>query len=390
MMFSFLFVFLACKSPPNTAIPEQPMMRYRIEEASSDVGRLVVEKIPKAQWDKGLYNATQELLAALSSPVARITPESVQVATARAGFPGQARFAKMLNGGEFPQTLVDEIIRDCPNNTVDVALAKRSYGDGSTLWLIGWARHIVEIDPIPRQVPLDGAIPIRVEIPSTERGYLYIAPPDQPIEIVEILPEAHRWLNDFHTPGPYRFELVTDGPDGPQVALLFSLYVDEDPPSPKLLFPQEITLLNPKEAEEWLYQQVNILRRERGLRSLKKFALFEGVAREHSAWMATTGIVNHSIAGVTPGVPTHAARLAHPRAKHYENVVAAGSAEEALLMTIDSPGHFRVLLCETCTHISIGAALEPKLSGHPRIFVTWEVLEFPQGEPLPIEKLNRY
>ena len=389
-MMYFLFIFFACKSPPSIAVPEVPMMRYRSEAATSVIGQQVLDEIPRSQWDAGLYSATQELLAALSSPSARITSESVQLATARAGFPGQARFAKMLNGGAFPQPLVDEIIRDCPNHTVDVALVKRSYGDGSTLWLIGWARHMVEIDPIPRQVPLDGAVPIRVEIPSTDRGYLYIAAPDQPIELIEILPEAHRWINDFHTPGVYRFELVTDGPDGPQVALLFSLYVDEEPPKTKMLYPQEMIGINPKESEEWLYIQVNNLRRERGLQPLKRFPLFEGVAREHSAWMASTGIVNHSIPGVTPGVPAHAARLTHPRAKHYENVVAAGSPEEALEMTIDSPGHFRVLLCETCTHISIGAALEPKLSGNPRIFVTWEVLEFPQGEPLLIEKLNRY
>ena len=25
-------------------------------------------------------------------------------------------------------------------------------------------------------------------------------------------------------------------------------------------------------------------------------------------------------------------------------------------MVLDSPGHFKVLLCETCTHIAIGAA----------------------------------
>ena len=166
--------------------------------------------------------------------------------------------------------------------------------------------------------------------------------------------------------------------------------MDQQPPPSKMLFSQDFVEINPYEAEEWLYQQVNILRRKRGLKPLQRFVLFEPLAREHSAWMANTGIVNHTIPGVTAGVSTHAARLAHPRAYHYENVVAASSKEEALQMTIDSPGHFRVLLCKTCTHLSIGAALEPKLTGQPRVFVTWEVMEFPQGEPILIEKLNRY
>ena len=388
MMLSVL-LFLACK-PPNIAQPVQPMMRYRTEEAPDGLDARLVSSIPGAQWDRGLSAAAQELLSSLSSPNARISAESVQLATARAGYPGQARFSKMLNGGAFPTELIGEIIRDCPTQSVDVALVKRTYGDGSTLWVVGWAKHIVEMDPIPRQIPLDGTIPIRFELPSTDKGYLYIAPPDQPIEMVEVLPEAHRWIDGFYTPGAYRFELVTDGPLGPQVALLFSLYVDQELPAPEMLYPQKAVKINPIEAEQWLYQQVTLLRQKRGLPALKKFPLFEKVAREHSAWMASTGIVGHTIPGVTNGVAAHAARLAHPRAKHYENVVAAGTAQEALDMILDSPGHFRVLLCEECTHISIGAALEPKLTGNPRIFVTWEVLAFPQGVPLPIEKLNRY
>ena len=59
-----------------------------------------------------------------------------------------------------------------------------------------------------------------------------------------------------------------------------------------------------------------------------------------------------------------------------------------LTLAIDSPGHFQVFLCETCTHMSIGAALEPTFV-NSGLFVTWEVLEFPQGEPKRIEKLNR-
>ena len=54
-----------------------------------------------------------------------------------------------------------------------------------------------------------------------------------------------------------------------------------------------------------------------------------------------------------------------------------------------SPAHLKNLLCERCTHASIGASLEPVLDRIPRLFVTWELLEFPQGPPREIDDYNR-
>jgi hypothetical protein len=70
-------------------------------------------------------------------------------------------------------------------------------------------------------------------------------------------------------------------------------------------------------------------------------------------------------------------------------VAVATSAEDALSLVMDSPGHLRNLLCESCTHASIGVALEPVLERRPRIFVTWELLAFPDGAPRPIDHYNR-
>ena len=62
---------------------------------------------------------------------------------------------------------------------------------------------------------------------------------------------------------------------------------------------------------------------------------------------------------------------------------------EALFLVSDSPGHLRNLLCDTCNHASIGVALEPVLDRIPRLFVTWELLEFPKGPPVEIDRYNR-
>ena len=146
---------------------------------------------------------------------------------------------------------------------------------------------------------------------------------------------------------------------------------------------------NPIEAEKLLYRLVNELRQDRGLRPLARFSLFESLAREHSAWMASAGVVGHSLPGLTKGVAHHAEIHYHPRAQHYENVVASYSIMEALEMVVNSPGHLKTLLCEPCSHMSIGAAIEPILQGQPRLFVTWELLSFPQGKPQKIERFNK-
>ena len=118
------------------------------------------------------------------------------------------------------------------------------------------------------------------------------------------------------------------------------------------------------------------------------FPLFEGLAREHSALMGHTGLVAHDLPGHGT-VSRRAAEFAHPRAEHHENVAAAPTAQDAMRLVELSPAHLKNLLCESCTHVAIGASLEPVLDRLPRLFVTWELLEFPIGPPREIEDYNR-
>ena len=133
---------------------------------------------------------------------------------------------------------------------------------------------------------------------------------------------------------------------------------------------------------------LNELRIDHGLRPVQRFTLFDTLAREHSAMMGHMGIVAHSLPGYG-GVTDKAANFAHPRAAHHENVAAAPTAQAAMKLVELSPAHLQNLLCEECSHVSIGATLEPVLDRIPRLFVTWELLEFPQGPPKEIDHYNR-
>jgi hypothetical protein len=385
---SWLVFLLACR-PPQHPVAAPHEIRYRPADPTSPYAKELVGKVAFAQWDLGLEQSTKELLSLMTTRAARISSEAAQLSTARAGFPGQARFAKILNGGAFPSELAQAISEDSRGRGVDVALSVRRYGDGIALWVAGWAIHHLEMDPIARDIPLDGGLALRVNAPENTALSLFLTPPEGTVQVLQIVPETHRWLRSFHLPGAYRMEVVTNSGEDSQVALLFSVFVDGPPPEAGTLAPASGEIPNPLHAEEWLYSELGRLRQARGLPPLQRFPLFEPLAREHSAWMASSGIIDHSLPNITPGVSFHAGNLAHPRARHFENVAAAPSAEEALHIAVDSPGHLQAFLCSTCTHVSIGAALEPVLNGSPRLFVTWELLEFPEGKPIEIDHFNR-
>lgn len=385
------WTLLACllnqPSPETKVVP--PQVRYRPSEPSRTEVQQLLKKVPNTQWDRGLQSATDSLRSVLVSPTSPITIEASRVATDRAGYPGQVRFAKLLNGGTFPNDLLTELKRDARQFDVDVAIARRDFGDGGTLWLLAWSPRLVSLEPLPRDLSIDSALPFYVELSEEQKAMLYISSPGQPIRTIQLLGNAHRLLKEFYVPGVHRLEVVTEGPKGAQVALLFSVYVDQEAPELRPILPSKQPVANPREAEKWLLAETNRIRHEHGLAALKPFALFEPLAREHSAYMAVAGVVAHKIPGKTNGVPNRASKLAHPRARHHQNVGAGIDQWEVFRAVQDSPGHFKTLMCRECTHVSIGAALEPTLMNRPRLYVTWEVLEFPQGIPHPIEKLNR-
>lgn len=378
-----LLILAACRPP--TTVPQRPALevRYRPTEPSSADGQALLDRLPGARWDAGLSAAVGDLLAATADRTARIPPQTASLAAARVGFPGQARFARLLNGGGFPDVLLNDLHAAAGRHALDVALGRRDYGDGMTLWVLGWAPHVVEVDPMPALLALDEPLALRMETDRDLPSRLFLAPPDGPVEELHLRSGVHRWLDRFEVPGTYRLEVIVGQHVRSEVGLLFSVFVDGEPPPLPRLQAQPLPAPDPIRAENALYAALQVLRAERGLPPVRRFALFEPVAREHAALMAAHGEVRHSIPGVTEGVPSRARQQTRPAARHHESVAAAASADEAMDLIVDSPAHLRSLLCEECTHVSIGAALEPALDRTPRLFITWELLEFPQGQPRP-------
>lgn len=374
-------------SPPAETAPE---VRYRPAPPPDAAALSLVQAIPGGQWDAGLAGAVGELLALSTSRTSLLDPATTALVTARAGFPGVARYARRLNGGAFPNELLDEVAASAAGAPVDLAIGKRSWGDGTTLWILGVAPHRAELDPLPLQIALDDSVSVRVEPVEAAELRLFLAPPDGPVEEIALSSRFTAPLDRFHTPGAYRVEVVARRRGRSELLLLWTVFVEEPPPAPAPLRPlSALPPPDPAAAERQLYGDLNALRAAHGLRPVSRFPLFERLAREHSATMAATGVVDHIIAGSTEGVARRAEDFAHPAAVLHEDVAAALSAAQAMDLVQGSPGHLAALLCAACTHASIGVALEPVLDRPPRLFVTWEVMEFPQGEPHAIDHFNR-
>jgi len=357
----------------------------------------LLREIPNATWDKGLHEATRILIAASRDRRSQLTPSATVTATANAGYPGHAKFFRELTGGGPPLRLSAQLLHAARqrNQPVDVAVARRAFGDGTVLWIGGIAHRPVLLDPIPARIQLDQRIPISIEVLDKSSPdalgripdpILFITSPHGIVQTYALNPERARWIDDFHLPGRYLMEVVARGNRNTQVVLKWAVFVDESPEELKSLGPPPKIAPNPIEATHALYKVLNAMRVEAGLSPIQRFKAFEPLAREHAALMASTGIVSHQISGVSPGVASKAGQRFHPGAKHYENLAAAPNWKEAFDIVRLSPGHLSNLMCDTCTHASIGVALEPVTDRTPRIFVVWELLEFPHGPPAAIPK----
>ena len=382
-------MLLSCGQRQAPVAPAQAvtMVRSRPMTSAPEFAQALLAQVPGGQWDQSLAQSVSILIAHARDPGARIPPRQAQDARAIAGYPCPAAFVRELTGtGAEPERLIEELTATALASSVpvDVAFARRDFDNGSTLWIAGICPSMALLDPVPRDLELGDPIPTSVELLA--EGWeisLYIDPPDRPILELPLQANVAQWLTATNLPGEYRFEVVgTRGKDS-RVLLLWSVFVDVSPPELSSLPRANSTPPDPMAAADALFESLNVLRVEAGLSPVERFEPFESLAREQAATMAWRGQVGHELAGV-PTLTDRADLGFRPRAKIYENLAAAPSWQEAQDLVALSPGHARNLLCEPCTHASIGVALEPTLDRMPRLFVAWELLVFPDGEPRPV------
>lgn len=385
-----LLLLLACagKSPAEApAATPSAQVRARPQP---DADSPTLQRIPGAQQDGGMDRSVMALVGAARDPGVRLPTAQTLQARAQAGYPCPATYLRELTGdGAQPERLLAELEKAALSESapVDLALASRDFSDSGTLWIAGICPVLALLDPIPRDIGVGDPVPVSVELAAGQDWelQLFVDPPVGPVTQQPLSENVASWYTRTEHPGEYRFEVVGSRPRESRVLLLWSVFVDQEPAALDSLPRAQVQAPDPMAATEALYRELNRIRQEAGLAPVTPFPAFEPLAREQAATLAYRGVVAHSLSGL-PTLAERAEAGFHPRALHYENVAAAPTWQEASDLVALSPGHAMNLLCERCTHASIGVALEPVTDRVPRLFVVWELLEFPDGEPVEIRR----
>ncbi len=157
-------------------------------------------------------------------------------------------------------------------------------------------------------------------------------------------------------PGRYRIEVLVEGPTGPTVAALFSVWTGVSPPVvPTVRLAPEGTPMELLAAE----------RRRRGLPALRRHDSLNAAALAHSVDMRRGRWFGHrSPEGRGPTERLLAAGVRSGRV--LENVAIAATPARAHLEVLESPGHLRNLLDPRVTHVGVGVH-----EAGGRAYVTW-------------------
>ena len=130
------------------------------------------------------------------------------------------------------------------------------------------------------------------------RCQLYIRPPDGAVEVLSLSRGVARWVDRFRFWGVSIS--VGDQRAVRRVVHLFSVYVDQ-PPGKAHSYEWSRQKSKPNRGERWVSKN-SIAFGGAGSAPVKRFALFDEVARQHSAYMASYGRAVHQVPRVTEGV----------------------------------------------------------------------------------------
>ncbi len=166
------------------------------------------------------------------------------------------------------------------------------------------------------------------------------------------------------TRGILRVEIVGHGPEGPEVAANFPVFVGEAAPRKWSGFapPDEGWVRTAHQAETLMIRLVNQDRTRWGLPPLMVDPRLVRIARAHSRDMAVNGYFGHT----SPRQGTLATRLQaadYPAVWCGENIAEADSIAGAEADLMRSPGHRANILAVEATHLGIGIIARPAGTG---------------------------
>lgn len=197
-------------------------------------------------------------------------------------------------------------------------------------------------------------------------------------------------------PGKYSFEVLVQGPDGPEVAALLPLYAGVERPSAPttVLRPAPPAYQNPAEAEAALLKLANQERLRMGLSALSADEKIAAVARSHALAVLAERHAKHRDPN-SGQLPDRLRRAGVAFSRALENVALASTLQEAHQQLMESPAHRQNLLDADVSLAGMGVAME-KSARQDLVAVCQILVEAPLAAPdartaaAILESINKY
>ena len=251
-------------------------------------------------------------------------------------------------------------------------LGQRAVGGGLTHYGLGVARaakdRVATLVLVRRQVNVETVMasvgrPLRLcgRVLSGKRPRVVVTAPGGAIlQRAPVLP-GPRFCVRFPRgrKGIYQVEVMVDGPLGPEVAVLFPLYVGVSPPSMAVQKIYPPATKRRTRVETRLLRLVNASRRKAGLTLLLPYRRLAKVARTHSADMHRSGFFGH-LSPTQGDLATRLTSAGLDYAQASENLAISTGPARAHDNLMRSPSHRRNIMDPRMTHVGIGVATDPE------------------------------
>jgi uncharacterized protein YkwD len=273
---------------------------------------------------------------------------------------------------EFLQLLSEEAkgITHC-----GIGVYKGSDKNGSDIFKAVWigVERSLKMNPIPVKTAVGKNITVRGEFNSQEHFDIeaYLQVPDGAVHQIKTYVLGRRSFSltvPVTETGKYILELQVTGINGPETSVLVPLFADIPVEIDPVVFPD--TAGSGLSLADEIFQLVNAVRNNMGLKSLKRDSRLDKIAAAHSLDMVSSGYFGHF--STTSGMLEDRLDASHLfPAQMAENVAKSSSVFRVHHNLMGSPSHRIKILDPAYTHMGAGVVQNKDSVVVTEIFVSW-------------------
>ena len=270
-----------------------------------------------------------------------------------------------------------ELLAGGAHGRIGVGASPAEDGSGGGIVVVALQASGLTTRPIPRALPEGGVIRVEGEIAASFRDPdVFVTHEDGSVARARRLGGKGRAfaaeVDCGRRRGRLQIEVTAVDATGSNVLANFPVWCNEAAPAEITVAPSfdDVSpVATEAEAEQRMFELVNVDRAAAKLPPLAWDDRAAEVARAHSREMKVTGNVAH----VSPTTGTAADRVKAAGIKSaavLENIARAYGVAEAQAGLMNSPGHRANLLSSAVTHVGIGIVFGEEVAGRREMFVT--------------------